>query len=435
MPGTSVEAVESEHAVEAPDEPGGVVFTSEQSRANFRNFVWDVGMFGVAIPATARFLSVYAIRLDASAALLGWMAALPSIIALLTSAAAAWWRARYSDSVKAIRWPSFLYRLVFLLPAFTPLFPTEWQPLWLVLAVSLPALPMGVASVLFLVMLREGVENRQLTALMGRRSLIFNLTVAASTLVMGFWLQRAPFPMNYSVMFAVAYVFGLLSFVSVQRVKVLPIEMPPVQTDVPALKPWQSPGFRRVAFVTIVMHISFFSILPIIPLRLMDDLGANEGYMSIFALAELGAAALMASQTNKLARRIGTLNMIAAGLVLTGVAGLIFSLSSSLTVMLIGSALSGAGWTGAAITGFAFFAENTPADSLTRFSTLYNQIVMLAVFIGPMLGSQLAGTSLSVVTVMLLGSGLRFVAGVLIRLDGVDWGPVMRRRGPRRAAA
>ncbi len=42
--------------------------------------------FGLGLAATSRFLSVYAIRLDATPMLLGWMSALPAILALLTAA-------------------------------------------------------------------------------------------------------------------------------------------------------------------------------------------------------------------------------------------------------------------------------------------------------------------------------------------------------------
>ncbi|NLE50566.1 MAG: hypothetical protein GX613_04110, partial [Chloroflexi bacterium] len=55
--------------------------------------------FGLAFPSTARFLSVYAIRLGASAALLGWISALPAIILLIMSAFAPWWRKRYPSTV------------------------------------------------------------------------------------------------------------------------------------------------------------------------------------------------------------------------------------------------------------------------------------------------------------------------------------------------
>ena len=72
--------------------------TYVQAQKNFSLLVADIGWFGLALPATSQFLAIYAIRLDASAALLGWLAALPSIVALISSTFAQWWRKRYPEA-------------------------------------------------------------------------------------------------------------------------------------------------------------------------------------------------------------------------------------------------------------------------------------------------------------------------------------------------
>lgn len=383
--------------------------------ANFRWLVMDIIWFGLAVPATARFLSVYAIRLDASPMMLGWLTALPSLIALVTSSLAGWWSARHRDIIHAQFWPGLTYRLIFLLPALTPFFPEEWQTTWLVLAVALPAIPQGIASVLFLVILRRAVDMPQLTALMSRRSMVFNIAVAGMTLVFGLWLEEMPFPLNYQIMFVAAFAFSLGSLFSVQQVRPLAPEpiAPPEQA---AMSPWRSPLFRRMAIVTVIVHVAFFFISAIIPLRLVDGLGADEGFMSLYALAELGAAAAGAAFANRIVQRLGNQLVISLGLAITGAAALLLALAPSLPWTLVAGAVSGAAWTAAAISLFGYFSENTPAESLTRFSTVYNQIVLLSVFVGPMLGSQLASSALDVDAVMLVGAVLRLAAGVALAL-------------------
>ncbi|MCL4237144.1 MAG: MFS transporter [Anaerolineae bacterium] len=402
---------------------------ASQSRANFRYLVRDIAWFGLAVPATARFLSVYAIRLDASAALLGWIAALPSLIALITSSWAAWWRGRYPTMTQAMWWPGLLYRLTFLLPAFTPLFPSGLQPWWLVAAVALPAAANGISSVLFLVLMRQAVEPPRLTVLLGRRSLAFNLAVGMSTLAFGFWLELMPFPVNYQVMFVVSFVLSLGSFINIQRTRELaPADIP--SPDQSPVRPWQSPIFRRIALIAAFVHIAFFFISAIIPLRLMNELGADEAFMSVYSVAELAAAALIASVTYRIVRRIGALMVIAIGLGVAGVAAGVLVIASSLPLTMIGAMLSGAGWTMAAISLFGYFSENAPAENLTRFMTVYNQVVLLAVFVGPLLGSQLANTSLSLTTVLALGMALRLAAAGFVALDCKGWLVHIRRWPP-----
>jgi hypothetical protein len=60
------------------------------------------------------------------------------------------WRARFTNSGDAIILPSLGHRFIFLLPALTPFMPTDFQSIWLILALTLPAIPQGVASVVFL---------------------------------------------------------------------------------------------------------------------------------------------------------------------------------------------------------------------------------------------------------------------------------------------
>ncbi|KAB2856956.1 MAG: hypothetical protein F9K46_13545, partial [Anaerolineae bacterium] len=60
-------------------------------RENFNHLVQDIGWFGLALPATTHFLSAFAIRLGASASLLGLMAAIPALIVLISAGLAGRW--------------------------------------------------------------------------------------------------------------------------------------------------------------------------------------------------------------------------------------------------------------------------------------------------------------------------------------------------------
>jgi MFS family permease len=392
----------------------------EQSLINFRLLVLEIAWFGLAVPSTAQFLAVYAVRLDASAALLGWLTALPAIAALATSSLAQWWRSRYVTMLEALFWPAFSFRLVFFLPALTPFLPDAWQPVWLVVSVVLPALPQGVASVLFLVIMRESVSKDQLTTLMGRRSMFFNVAVAASTLAFGLLLDQMAFPVNYQIMFVIAFGFSLMSLRGVMRLRVLsgvPVHLP--DRSAPA-RPWQSPGLRRAALFSAATHLSFFFIVPIVPLRLVDELGADEGFVSIFAMAGTAAGAIMAAYTGRVVAHYGSHVTMAVGMVGSGVAGVMLAMMESRDLALPASVISGIFWTMAAISQFTHFSENAPAENATSYMTVYNQVIMLAVFAGPMIGSQLASLGLSLVTVLWIGAGLRMVAAAIVAVDGLD---------------
>ena len=188
-------------------------------KANFRHLVGDITWFGLALAATSRFLSVYAIRLGATPIELGLISSLPSLIVLITASLGAWWGRRYRDPVRSLFWPGLGMRFVFLLPALAPFLPIQWQPIWLILAISIPALPQGIAAVTFFVVMRSAIQPEQMTRLLSHRQLGMNLTVAVGAIVFGFWLKTAPFPLNYQVMFLAAFATASVSVPPVSRRK------------------------------------------------------------------------------------------------------------------------------------------------------------------------------------------------------------------------
>ncbi|MEZ4669063.1 MAG: hypothetical protein R3E39_14245 [Anaerolineae bacterium] len=209
--------------------------TKSTSNLNFQHFVTEIAWFGLAFPAMDRFREVFAIRLGMDASQLIWMASLPALILLVTSSLAEHWLRRYNEPLQAIFWPGIGFRLAFLLPALTSFMPAQLQIPWLFLAVGLPAAAQGIAAVGFIVMLREAVPEKEIARLHSRRLLALNLTVSVSGLAIGLWLDKVPFPINYQIMFAAAFIFSMVSWVYVNKVRALPEIVTP------------TPGFNCVA--------------------------------------------------------------------------------------------------------------------------------------------------------------------------------------------
>lgn len=390
-------------------------------RANFRHLVGDITWFGLALAATSRFLSVYAIRLGASPIELGLISSLPSLIVLVTASLGAWWGRRYHNPVRSLFWPGLGMRFVFLLPALAPFLPIQWQPIWLILAISIPALPQGIASVTFLVIMRSAIEPEQMTRLLSHRQLGMNLMIAAGALAFGIWLKVAPFPLNYQVMFLVAFVASLGSLwhcISIRSVG-NPFAAPAAATAAAAqprrVVPWRERRFLRVAFVAAVIHLAFTLIISVVPLQLVNHMGADEGYMALYGMIELAAGATASLLAPRVIARFGARPTIALMMAGTAINAVIIALAPNLYVALLAAVFSGGCWTAAAGVGlFKFFIENVPNEDMTAYSTAYNQIIGLAVFSGPMIGSVLANGGTNIVAILLLGAVLRLIAAPLV---------------------
>jgi len=392
---------------------------SSVEQSNMRHLVRDIAWFGLAAAATSRFLSVYAIRLGADASTLSLLTAIPSLFMLLSSTFAGMWISRFKSPKHAMIIPSIGYRMVFLLPAFAPLVPRQWQAPYLIVAASLPAVVQGLAATAFVVIMRSAVHDTVIPSLLSRRSTAMNVSLALGALIFGYWLEHATFPQNYQIMFLFAFFAAMMSMKSVLHVDCSPNPCVPSvsnnSTPKQAQSPWRSPGFRRVATCILIAYIAFFSVNALVPLHLVNNLNASEGFIALYGIVELAASAAIGMITAHISSRIGNRAMIAFAMIGTAIATSIVAFSPSLPFTLVAAVIGGASWTTVAMIGiYAYFTENTPPEYMSAYGAAYHQVLGFSMFVGPLIGSLLAKSGLNLVTVLLIGSALRLLAAPLM---------------------
>jgi Na+/melibiose symporter-like transporter len=270
--------------------------------------------------------------------------------------------------------------------------------------------------------MREAISGGKFAALNGRRTMIMNISVAASGLAMGFWLERAPFPLNYQVMFVVAFLISMVSWWHVDRVKIIPeLSTPSPSGNSQRVNPWKSGSFQLVAIIVALCFVSFTAIRPILSLYMVNTLHADEWFFSNFGLIELVAGALIAAFTVPLVNRFGNRTLIALGLVGTGVAALIIAAAQSLPVTLISAAIGGAAWAIVSIGQSSYFGEMTPTEHKEPFTTAYQQNAFISVLDGPIIGQLFISANMPMVTAICIGAGLRVAAGILTQARPRQW--------------
>lgn len=413
--------------------------TPTTENGNFRHLVLDIAWYGLALAAYGRFLSVYAIKLGATPIEQGLLTSLPALILLIFASLGNWWTKRYSEPRKALVIPSFIFRMVFLLPAFAPFFPPHLQPYYLIACVTLPAITQGASGVAFLVLMRGAVSETRMPRLLSMRSLSLNIAVGIGALAFGVWLREVPFPYNYQLMFVLAFGFAMISLWHATRVRSVTLS-PTATTPAPVIaqpnahsQPWRSHNFRQVALVTLIIHVAFFSIVPVVNMYLVEVKDADEIFMGLYGIAELTAGAVMSFIAPRILARTGYRAAIALGMVGTAIAAIIIALAPHLSLTLVAAVVSGASWTlGATISLFGFLNENTPQQHMMRYSTAFHQTIGLSVFIGPLVGSLLANSGMNLVAVLMIGAALRLLAAPLIEYpELLRWGHRRRVFHPR----
>lgn len=390
---------------------------ASQADKNFFYLVADVFWFGIAAAATSRFLSVYAIRLDASPLAQSLIVSLPGLVIGISTVLAGWWRNRFQNTNTSLWWPGFGFRLIFLLPMFAPFFPADLQVIWLVLAVTIPALPQSISGVIFLTFMRESVGDTLWGAINTRRFLWLNIGIAIGALVFGGMLTWIPFPLNYQMMFVLA--FGL-SMVSFHYVNITQSVYPTPQPELTAeqMTPLHKmPGFRRVMVSIVLAYLAFLSVNAVIPLALVEHFGADEGFVAIFGMVELFGGVTFGLYGTRFAARWGSRRMTAIMLAITAFTPFILVTTTSLPVTLIGAAATGLGWTGTVNGLLSMLLESSPSYAMPRASARYNQVVAAGTFIGPLIGGLLTNSGMSIMLVLMLGVTLRLGAAMLLSID------------------
>lgn len=392
------------------------MFTSRDTleRANYHHLVMDIAWFGFALAATSRFLQFYAIRLGADPMTLGWITSLPAIVLIFATGWSAWWRTRYPNSVEAVWIPSIVFRFIFLFPAFAPFFPEEWRVVWILIGAVLPAFGQGMASAIFMTMMRDAVDDSKIPALLTQRYRALNIAVTLGALGFGLLLDNVPFPVNYQIMFVLAFVFSMVSQWHIGHVKpVFESKPEEVKFKRPLKQLFREHNFLMVAIVTFASYLVYHLTFAVIPLHLEHDLKATEGFMGIYGGVEVAAGFLITFIINKWIDRIGNRNIIGISMLALAGASLANALAPNMWWTLIGAFLTGISWTATSICALGYFTEKA-ARSDMQASVVFHQLIFVTVFIGPVLGTGLVSLGLSAVTVLIIGTVTRLLAGGII---------------------
>jgi MFS family permease len=202
-----------------------------------------------------------------------------------------------------------------------------------------------------------------------------------------------------------------------RRVKITPAPGP---TAAPqrAGSPWRSPAFVRVAVAALLCYLAFYSVRAIIPLRLVEQLGATEGFMAVYGFVKLAAAVGIAVVVARMGTRLGNRRLLVVAMLAMALEAFILATAASLYQVLFAAALGGASWTVTSIALYGLLADNTPSDS--SMSSAFNQTTYAATIAGPMLGSLLAAVSGSLISVLLIGAVIRLLAGLTIGRVGAS---------------
>jgi hypothetical protein len=389
-------------------------------RSNTRHLYMELAWMAFPFALEWYYLSIYAILLGATSAHLGVLGAGRALLQTVGSGLANRWQVRYPNRVRALAGPLLTARIfLYLMLAFVPFLPA-YRVDALIAMVLLSAVPTGISQGVFLGILPTAVSKHNLAQVVARRSMLMSVTIMICILFVGQFLERVPEPQNYQVGFVISFIASALSWWHVQKLKtpdVVIVRNAPKRT----VNVWKNPQFVRFALVIFAVNTSVFMAGPIVPLQLVKGLNASDTWLSIFGMAEMAAGAVFMIRLDSLIRRFGARRLMILCAFATASQVLLLGLAKTQAPYLIGELVFGAAWFVVNVLFYNLLVEFVPHQDLAEYAAIYQVLINVALFAGPLFGTFLVEHGLSYPAALLLIAGLRFISGILtatVRISG-----------------
>jgi MFS family permease len=378
----------------------------------FDIFWWS--LLGVAVS----FNSVYAIRLGASNTLVGLLSSLPALMVILLRFPAARVVERTPQRVPLIARSFGLARLAYLLIALLPLCLTHHLAEAFVALIILSELPGNLAMAGWDTLFAQVVPERRRAKVVSVRSSLANGVKIAILPLAGKWLEWAPFPLNYQVLYLAGFVGGMLGLYHKARLRL------PEGRDEAEGRAEQGLGWARVRglwreqqpylqFVlgTFVLQWAISLPMALYSIYYVRTLHASDGW--------IGLRSTLASLTPLIGYRIwsrvidrwGTRRVLALGASTTMLFPLLTGLSHSLTALLGVVVVHGLLVPAMVLGRYNTLLKVCPTEHRPSYIAGYAIVANVAAFLAPLLGVQLLEV-VGINTVFFIAAAIRVTTGL-----------------------
>jgi MFS family permease len=391
---------------------------------NAWNLYADIAWFGMLAGVANSFLSVLVIRVGGSDTHVGLLSALPALITILTSLPGSRLVEREKKPLSILIVTAFLHRSGYLAIALVPFFLAANRADAIVVLVALLTIPGAVANVAFTTMFGKAVSPDKRAHVVAIRNVWIGITSTLTAFFGGKFLDQILFPLNYQILFGVAFVASLVSQYYLTRIRL------PVDASAIAPRARAAPrgvrafiamlrGNRRYTqftFASFIFHWGLFLPVPLYSIYWVRVLQASDGWIGLFSMVGSATTIVFYPLWGRLSTRYGNHRVniaVTAGLALYP---LVTALSPSVEWILFVSFLGGIFSSGFALAFFNTLLETSPEQNRASFVAVYNILINIAAFIAPLLGTSLTAV-FGIHAILLLGAMMRALGALLFWLE------------------
>jgi MFS family permease len=386
------------------------------AKSNHWNLYRDIAWYGVLSGVSQTFTSVFVLRLGASNLMVGLLTSLPALINVIFQIPAARLIEQQQERRRVLLVSGLLMRLPVFLVALVPFLRT-WRAEAVVYITALGTIPAAIGNVAFTAMLAEVVAPRDRARVVSVRNALLSAMTMVTVLAAGRALDILVFPINYQVIFTLAFLTSLLSLYYVGLVAMPRAEQPSGRVASPErldLRQWSRTllaqrDYVRFTLGAFVYHWGMYLPLPLYTIYRVRDLGISEGWIGALSTLESAITIVAYYMWGKVAARRGSRSVLLFGILGVALYPLGTALSRSVTPLLVVVSISGIFAPAWNLGLFNGLLEVVPTERRATYVAVFNTLMNVPAFIAPLLGTTLAG---------MLGTRKALFAGAALRMIG-----------------
>lgn len=386
--------------------PGGenALTRRQLTRRNIRLLYFDMSWQGLITAGIGTFIAVFLVRLGASPFVLSLLTALPALVTIILSVPLMPLVERRRDLVRVVTVTRIGSRACFLLIALVPfaltgdrrtLLPPLVVALW-----GLSAVFSSATTPAFTAVLAEVVPPRERPRVNGGRWAAYSLVTAVSVAILGKALDLLAFPGNFQIVFAISSLAGFISLAAFDR-----IEMP--ERAASAAKPRQvnllayfadlgrsslrEPAFAAFLVTTFVYRLGLSLPIALYPLYWVNNVGASNSWIGYTTTASYGTLVVAYFLWGRAAPRLGSRRVLLIASIGLSFYPLLTPLVREPLWLIPVAVINGAFAAGIDISFFEGLLEASPPEHRASFAAVNASVANLAIFVGPILGTTIAG--------------------------------------------
>lgn len=390
---------------------------SDIPSTNIRRVMID--SVGVGFASAAQpFLPVLLARLGATNQAIGLYSALPALGALLFAIPAG----RFLSARKQIvPWFSTARLLLISSYALTGLVTFFFSNLRVELIIAIWALatiPQVLLNVSFTVVMASVAGPAGRYYLMSRRWSLLGFTNAITVAIAGQILHALAFPVNYTIVFVILSLGGLVSYYFSSHL-ILPDQTPPPPTDGSTVQKRISnrvanvrahPAFVRFNISQFVYHLGWGLAVPLLPLYFVRHLNATDAEIGIINTVNTGVLLVAYFMWSRITREMGGRFALIATTFGLSFYPLLLAFTNQIGVVILLSALAGIFQAGLDLVFFDTVITTMPEGAASAsFVGIFQTTKSFALFVSPLIGTSLAGV---------IGIPFALVVAGVVRLVG-----------------